>query len=282
MNKSSCNSEPAAFLFSEEELGLEKVGDPTHTGTGASTGERLFSQRPDLYQSIVYLLSQGTGIREIKRITGVHHRTIEAVLTREGQTIDTARRELGARALRVASMGVERLEEIVAGDTTVKAGELAMVVGVLTDKAQLLTGGVTQRVERVDSVQIAAGLEKMLADLPLAEIREIGCGSGNVLPIADGADLDPGVISQQSDSRSGAAMPSDSVNPDDATSDATTGGECDGHTTAPAPTPVGGEGVGPAATGQTADQSVESEIFGQCDSISPLIPSEDSNHFTTP
>jgi hypothetical protein len=272
MNEPVSNSEPAAFLFSEEELGLEKVGDPTHTGTGVSTGERLFKFYPKVYQSIVYLLSQGTGIREIKRITGVHHRTIEAVGIREGQTIDTARRELGARALRVASMGVERLEEIVSSDFTVKAGELAMVVGVLTDKAQLLTGGVTQRVERVDSVQIAAGLEKMLSELPLAEAREIGCGSGNVLPIADAADSDPGVTQRELDSRSGVEIPSDSVKSADATTDATTGTRCDGHPTAPAPTPVGGEGVGPAETGQTADQSVGSEIFGQCDPDSELSP----------
>jgi len=155
-----------ASLFSAEEMALEKVGSPVFTG--ASTGERLISQRPDLYRITVQLLGQGTGIREIKRLTGLHHRTIEAVMIREGQTIDTHRKELGARALKVAAMGVERLEEIIA-DGAIKPGELSMAVGILIDKGQVLTGGVTARVEKIEQSQVAAGLERMLDDLPVID-----------------------------------------------------------------------------------------------------------------
>jgi hypothetical protein len=175
-----------ALLFSEEEMALEKVGSPVFTG--ASTGDRLMSQRPDLYRITVQLLGQGTGIREIKRLTGLHHRTIEAVMIREGSTIDTHRKELGARALKVAAMGVERLEEIIA-DGAIKPGELSMAVGILIDKGQVLTGGVTARVEKVEQSQVAAGLERMLDDLPvidaeLVEDAEINPGGGNTAPIA--------------------------------------------------------------------------------------------------
>ena len=106
-------------LFPEEELAIDKVGAPAFTGV--STGERLLSQRPDLYRITVQLLGQGTGIREIKRLTGLHHRTIEAVQLREGATIDTHRKELGARALKVAALGVELLEEKIA------AGDLSLI-----------------------------------------------------------------------------------------------------------------------------------------------------------
>lgn len=202
MNESSppAGDSAAPFLFLDKDMTVEKVGAPAFTGV--STGERLIRDRPDVYQSIVYLLSQGTGIREIKRITGVHHRTIEAVMVREGQTIDTARKELGARALRVAAMGVERLEEIIA-DGNIKPGELSMAVGILTDKAQLLTGGVTSRVEKIESAQVAAGLEAMLEALPVADAEliedasEINLEAQNLDPIALPVEADPDAWMQE-------------------------------------------------------------------------------------
>ncbi len=207
-------------------MALEKVGSPAFTGV--STGVRLLNQRPDLYRITVQLLGQGTGIREIKRLTGLHHRTIEAVMTREGQTIDTARKELGARALRVAAMGVERLEEIIA-DGNIKPGELSMAVGILTDKAQLLTGGVTSRVEKIESAQVAAGLEKMLDDLPVIDaelVPETNPVGENLSPIAalPAPDLtaseDP-VLDQLSDEQSDVYATSVSVDEETATSSAT-------------------------------------------------------------
>jgi hypothetical protein len=189
-----------ALLFSDEEMALEKVGSPAFTG--ASTGERLMSQRPDLYRITVQLLGQGTGIREIKRLTGLHHRTIEAVMIREGSTIDTHRKELGARALKVAALGVERLEEIIA-DGSIKPGELSMAVGILIDKGQVLTGGVTARVEKVEQSQVAAGLERMLDDLPVidAELVEdvsgINLGGENMDPIAALPAPDPDAWMEQ-------------------------------------------------------------------------------------
>ena len=186
-------SNTSDFLFSEEEMALEKVGSPVFTG--ASTGDRLISHRPDLYRITVQLLGQGTGIREIKRLTGLHHRTIEAVMVREGTTIDTHRKELGARALRVAAMGVERLEEIIA-DGAIKPGELSMAVGILIDKGQVLTGGVTARVEKIEQSQVAAGLERMLDELPVIDAEwevapEINLVPGNLSPIAVLLDADP-------------------------------------------------------------------------------------------
>lgn len=183
-------------LFSEEEMALEKVGSPVFTG--ASTGDRLISQRPDLYRITVQLLGQGTGIREIKRLTGLHHRTIEAVMIREGTTIDTHRKELGARALKVAALGVERLEEIIA-DGNIKPGELSMAVGILIDKGQVLTGGVTARVEKIEQSQVAAGLERMLDELPVIDAEwedapQINLVPENTLPIAALLDADPVIL----------------------------------------------------------------------------------------
>jgi hypothetical protein len=232
----SINSNTPPSLFSEEDMALEKVGSPVFTG--ASTGDRLISQRPDLYRITVQLLGQGTGIREIKRLTGLHHRTIEAVMLREGQTIDTHRKELGARALKVAAMGVERLEEIIA-DGAIKPGELSMAVGILIDKGQVLTGGVTARVEKIEQSQVAAGLERMLDELPVidAEFEDetpaTNLAAENVSPIAALLNATPAadpagevvLVSSESspsaDGQSDASAASDSVAPETATPKAT-------------------------------------------------------------
>ena len=179
-------SAPAApFLFLVDELSAENVGHPHQTGI--STGERLKAQRPDIFNACVSLLKLGAGVREIKRITGLHHRTIEAVKLDQGSSIDTARKELGARALMVAGLGLERLEEVIA-DGSIKPGELAMTVGILIDKGQILTGGVTARVETVQKHQVAEGLAAMVDALPMADATEIvsgtGLSGGNESPIA--------------------------------------------------------------------------------------------------
>jgi hypothetical protein len=234
-------------LFFEEEMALEKVGSPVFTG--ASTGDRLISQRPDLYRICVQLLGQGTGIREIKRLTGLHHRTIEAVMLREGATIDTHRKELGARALKVAALGVELLEEkISAGD--IKAGELSMAIGILVDKGQVLTGGVTARVEKIEQAQVAAGLERILDELPVIDaeiVPGINSGSENLDPIAAGRSL-------PSDGQSDDIPASVSVEGESATSS-------DTSTSAQEIPKEGGRGVDRAAGSETAtDQPTENFI----------------------
>jgi DNA-binding NarL/FixJ family response regulator len=73
---------PPAFLFSDME---EEINNPHAPGT-VFTGERLKANRPDVYQGIVSMLGQGVGVREISRRLRVHHRTVQAVSMREGQT----------------------------------------------------------------------------------------------------------------------------------------------------------------------------------------------------
>ena len=184
------NAHAAPFLFLVEDLSAENIGQPYQTGI--STGERLKAQRPDIFNACVSLLKLGAGVREIKRITGLHHRTIEAVKLDQGSSIDTARKELGARALMVAGLGLERLEEVIS-DGSIKPGELAMTVGILIDKGQILTGGVTARVESVQKHAVAEGLDALIDALPMATATEIVSGTGlkgeNVAPIVSAPAL---------------------------------------------------------------------------------------------
>lgn len=184
--------QPAAapFLF----LGFEDQND---SRIGVSTGERLHSQHPDVYQRVVSMLGQGAAVREIKRQLGVHHRTIQAVSIREGATIDTLRRELGARSLGVAGLALEALEERIIGGG-VKPAELSMAVGILIDKGQLLTGGATGRVERIERHQVEREIDAFLDDVETIEgeiVPDTGLsGSDNLqieAPAAGPGDADP-------------------------------------------------------------------------------------------
>lgn len=173
---------PFSFFSEEEE----------HQIRGLSTGEGLRKRDPLLYNIVVRLLGQDAPIREIKRLTGLHHRTISAVREREGETIDTLRKSLGERALRTAALAIERMEDQIVNGSA-KLGELAMAAGILVDKGQVLTGGVTSRTERVEADSVEDRLRNMLSQIPAADVTEIqpaardtGIPAGNVCPMAEG------------------------------------------------------------------------------------------------
>jgi hypothetical protein len=168
----------APSLFSVAEMLWEKVGKPEFTGS--STGERLHEQNPELYRIVKHLLGQGSGIREIMRITGLHHRTIMAVRTREGETIDTLRRRMAEGHFSVAELGVELLEEAFTHGTIhgepvkMKVGEIAMAAGVATDKGQNLSGGITSRIEHVQGPTVDDYMRMISGKVIEAEVVPIG------------------------------------------------------------------------------------------------------------
>lgn len=198
-----------SLLFSEEEMALEKVGSPVFTG--ASTGERLLSQRPDLYRITVQLLGQGSGIREIREITGLHNMTIAAVREREGITIDTLRKAHAAKHSMCVELGSELTMEAFTQGTIhgepvkLKLGEIALATKMHFDMKQILSGGATARVEKLEISQVKAGLERMLDDLPVidAELIEedpqINLGTENSSAIAALPAPDPAATIAQVD-----------------------------------------------------------------------------------
>lgn len=246
-------SEPGpGFLFFP---GFAPESSTSPWATGASTGERLKAQRPELYRVVVGLLGQGHSIRSIKALTGVHHRTIEAVRIAEGQTIDTLRKELGARALHVASLAVERIEEQVATGTA-KLGELAVAVGVLVDKGQVLTGGVTGRVERIQASEVSKEVETFIESLPVATGFDGGKAAQKVLDAGpdQAALVEPGDPVRDSESLV------TSCDAEVATSDAaTTLAISTGSVPVTDDSDGGGGGVSDAGGGCCSDRSGDSE-----------------------
>jgi len=149
---------------------------------GQYSGERLHAERPEIYAEVVNMLGQGCSIRSIKRRCKVHHRTIEAVRIREGETIDTLRKRMGRSCFALANVVLESLEEDVTAEI-LKPEAKAFAAGMLLDKGQLLSGGVTERVERVQAPDTDA-VRDYLDSLPLADVREMGSETGEEMTVA--------------------------------------------------------------------------------------------------
>lgn len=170
--KQEAEAAAAPFLFFPSELGSEYIGRPQEQGQ--YTAERLFAERPEIYKEIVRLLAEGASVRSIKRRCKVHHKTIEQVRLREGETIDTLKKEIGGRSFGVARMLLESIEEDVMEDR-IKPEAKAITLGILIEKGQLLTGGVTARVERQEPADEDA-IRKFIESLPPAQVQTPGMG----------------------------------------------------------------------------------------------------------
>ena len=119
---------------------------------GEFTGERLFKQRPRTYVEIVSLLAEGLGVNRIGRILHVSGHTVRAVRDREPAAIATVKERIARQAYHGASMCVDAiLEDLDDAEIRKKIAtrDLAVTMGVLVDKAQLLSGGATSRPETI-------------------------------------------------------------------------------------------------------------------------------------
>jgi hypothetical protein len=161
-------------------MDAEFIGDPAMQGQ--YSGERLHAERPEIYAEVVNMLGQGCSIRSIKRRCKVHHRTIEAVRVREGETIDTLRKRMGRSCFALANVVLESLEEDVLSGV-LKPEAKAFAAGMLMDKGQLLSGGVTERVERVQAPDTDA-VRDFINSLPEADAREIGSETREEMTVA--------------------------------------------------------------------------------------------------
>jgi len=165
----------APFLFSEQEIGAEKL-----EATGEFSGERLLARRPEVYRAILSMSAEGLSVSAMARAFGVSRNTIAAVQDREGFSIEHLKKELLRNVRTAARLSVERVVELVPSITSAK--DAAIVAAVMVDKLQLLSGEATARVERVEVSQDK--LSEMLACLPELEAELVpvtgsgGSGSG--------------------------------------------------------------------------------------------------------
>ncbi len=180
---------------------------------GEFTGERLFSQRPDIYRAVVELLGQGVGVRQIARTLRVSHNTIAAVRHREGQTVDTLKEQTIATLARFVGAASERLLEEV---QTIKLESLPVALGIAAEKLLLLSGQATQRIAHVDEAPqvpaFAAWLQEKKADAVEIESETVSMGfSGGVRAQRASAAAEAGAGSERAETAVDQAAPTDGV-----------------------------------------------------------------------
>lgn len=162
----------APFLFAEADLEFEKV-----EALGEFTGERLVARRPETYRAIVRMLAEGLSGSSIARACQVSRNTVAAVREREGYSIEQSKKELLATIRRGSQIAAERVVELLPHIQNAK--DAAITLAVLVDKAQLLSGEATSRVEKVEVNQDK--LSELLASLPVleAEVVQVTGPSGS-------------------------------------------------------------------------------------------------------
>ena len=154
----------APFLFSEEEIGAERL-----EATGEFSGERLLTRRPEVYRAICRMSAEGLSMSAMARALGVSRNTVAAVQDREQISIEHHKKELLRTVRTAARLSVERVVELVPSINNAK--DAAIVAAVMVDKLQLLSGEATSRVEKVEVNQDK--LAEMLASLPVLEAEVV-------------------------------------------------------------------------------------------------------------
>ena len=180
----------APFLFSEAEIGFERL-----EAVGEFTGERLLARRPETYRALVRMLAEGLSGSSIARACQVSRNTVAAVREREGFSIEQQKKELLTTIRRGSQVAAERVVELIPHIQNAK--DAAITLAVLVDKAQLLAGEATSRVERVDATEDK--LRDMLASLPVLEGEVVQTGPSSGAPGQKGPDA--GALPGRSEAR---------------------------------------------------------------------------------
>jgi hypothetical protein len=135
---------------------------------GEYDGSRLVVRDPAKYAQVAMMLSEGMSVRYIKQKLRVAHGTIMAIREREAAAISTLKEQMAKGMRRVVQLSVEEIEHALQehqrpleeSPTTdqvavwqsrqIKPKDMAVIVGILTEKSELLSGGPTSRVAGTD------------------------------------------------------------------------------------------------------------------------------------
>lgn len=152
---------PDAEAWEIQALTAEEPQGPAYHGCTGEGIERIRRLRTQILE----LTIAGVGVKRTAAALGISPAAVRAVRAKawERGELDPLKQRLGRQYLATADLlraeALERIEEIPAQVLLLASAQAA-------DKGQLLTGGVTARVERV---QPPADLEALIAALPLAE-----------------------------------------------------------------------------------------------------------------
>jgi len=134
---------PSLFLISTEEQGNEEM-----ERRGEFTAERLMESRPTIYKALVDGLGQGLGVRQLCRAYRVSHHTVAAVMARESAAVATVKERTVSVLRTFGRLAADRLLDEV---DQIPIQSLPIALGIAVEKAELLSGGATSRIEHAES-----------------------------------------------------------------------------------------------------------------------------------
>jgi hypothetical protein len=119
---------------------------------GRFTGKRVKALRPETYRRVMELLAEPreqVPYDHISRSLRVSEHTVKAIEKAESASIAERKQRLLVKSLRIAHKAADRIEDQVGGANITQA---TVAFGVATEKAQLLSGEVTAKIEHVTPV----------------------------------------------------------------------------------------------------------------------------------
>lgn len=134
---------PSLFLVDSQEEGTENMEK-----RGEFTAERLMESRPTIYRALVEGLGQGLGVRQLCRAYRVSHHTVAAVMARESQAVATLKERTVSVLRTFGRLAADRLLDEV---DQIPIQSLPIALGIAVEKAELLAGGATSRIEHTES-----------------------------------------------------------------------------------------------------------------------------------
>lgn len=135
---------------------------------GEFTGERLAERKPEIYRACVSLLAQGASQLSIARLLKISVNSVAGVKQREQISIESEKRTLSASFRLASGLAADRAIELLADEERSKdipLNQLAIATGIFTEKAELLSGGATSRVDWVQPAPAVDDYKTYLADL---------------------------------------------------------------------------------------------------------------------
>ena len=130
---------------------------------------RCLDARADLRAAVLGAVAEGQGSRRVAAAFGVSREVVRALRRQalESGELDRHKQSIGLDALALAREAIDRCRDEI--DEMPRAS-LPILAGVMTDKALLLTGGATVRIEHVTG-PTHAGLNEMLDSLGVIEVQ---------------------------------------------------------------------------------------------------------------
>lgn len=158
----------AADLFCQN-AAKEESGDlPAQPRNPQFTAETLKKHRPATYNLIVWMRLQMMPLRHTARIAQVSTNTVSAIdcEIESRQDVETVRKALAGNARYLARLSLERIAEILQErkQSDLDEGKLANLFKHLTEKAELLSGNATERIEWKPESRPATAYEEYIQE----------------------------------------------------------------------------------------------------------------------